>query len=322
MVRVISLGSGSSGNALLVQAGQTTVLVDAGFTARTLVGRLRQAGVAPTAINAIFLTHEHSDHASGAVAFARQYGAALIADRRTLNAVFTQARNARPYDAILAGATLWSANGANGGDGGDATANSAQADAMTSATSPTDEKRIERVEFAIGATTRIGSLEVRSFAVSHDAVAPCGYLLGTAAWRVCFVTDTGEITPAILEAMRAAHLLVIEANHDRARLLSGPYPLHLKRRILSPTGHLSNEQTGQALGQTLDDTPRWVWLSHLSRTNNTPDLARAQVREYLRTLGLGQVAPQIAPPGVGPTWDSATLLAPSPIAAAAPHLRA
>ncbi len=319
MVRVVSLGSGSSGNALLVQAGQTTVLVDAGFNARTLTSRLRQVGVAPTAINAIFLTHEHHDHACGAVAFARQYSAALIADPRTLKAVFAQARDAYRYTTNQMSATLSALRSMNAAD---ATAGDAQADATPSAASPADEKRIERVEVAVGGTTRIGALEVRSFPVSHDAIAPVGYLLGTAAWRVCFVTDTGEITPPILEAMRAAHLLVVEANHDRARLLSGPYPLHLKRRILSSTGHLSNEQTGLALGQTLDDTPRWVWLSHLSRTNNTPDLARAQVREYLRTLGLGQVAPQVAPPGVGPTWDSAALLAPSPLHTALSSVRA
>lgn len=299
MVRVVSLGSGSSGNALLVQAGQTATLVDAGLTVRTLVSRLQQVGVAPTAINAICLTHEHSDHACGAIAFARQFGAALVADPRTLAAVFAQARAMRPAADDLTP---------------DAHGDSAQpGDPLTTSAA----KRIERVELANGGATRIGALEIRSFAVSHDAVAPCGYLLGTAAWRVCFVTDTGEITPPILEAMRAAHLLVIEANHDRARLLNGPYPLHLKRRILSPTGHLSNEQTSQALAQTLDDSPRWVWLSHLSRTNNTPDLARAHVREHLRTLGLGQVAPLVAPPGVGPTWDSATLLASAPVIAGA-----
>ncbi len=302
MVRVVSLGSGSSGNALLVQAGQTTTLVDAGLTVRTLVSRLQQVGVAPTAINAICLTHEHSDHASGAIAFARQFGAALVADPRTLAAVFAQARAMRPAADDLPS------------DANDTHGDSTQPGAPLTAS---ETKRIERVELATGGTTRIGALEVRSFAVSHDAVAPCGYLLGTAAWRICFVTDTGEITPLILEAMRAAHLLVIEANHDRARLLNGPYPLYLKRRILSPTGHLSNEQTSQALAQTLDDSPRWVWLSHLSRTNNTPDLARAHVREHLRTLGLGQVAPLVAPPGVGPTWDSATLLASAPVIAGA-----
>jgi len=270
---VVSLGSGSSGNALLVQVGQTTALIDAGFPARTLVGRLRQVGVAPTAINAIFLTHEHSDHASGAVAFARKYGAPLAGDPRTLQAVLTQSeRRAQPAD---------------------------EAGAAT--------KSVERLELAVGRSLTLGSLDVRSFPISHDAVAPCGYVIGAAAWRVCIVTDTGEISEPILEALRSAHVLVIEANHDHDRLLHGPYPVALKRRILSATGHLSNEQTSQALARVLDDTPRWVWLAHLSRTNNTPDLARAHVREHLRQFGLGNVAPQTAPPGIGPSWDSASL---------------
>jgi hypothetical protein len=112
----------------------------------------------------------------------------------------------------------------------------------------------------------------------------------------------------VVEAMRGAHLLVLEANHDRERLLAGPYPWHLKRRILSSTGHLSNAQTSEALGHALDDGPRWVWLAHLSRTNNTPDLARAHVRGYLRERGLGHVEVRVSPPAMGPAWDSSELL--------------
>lgn len=272
-MQVISLGSGSSGNALLVRVGQTAALIDAGFPARTLVGRLRQAGVAPTAINAIFLTHEHADHACGAVTFARRFGIPLVGDPRTLQAVFAQSeRRAQTPDEAGAAA-----------------------------------KPVERLELTVGRSLTLGGLEARSFPISHDAVAPCGYVIGAAAWRVCVVTDTGEIDEPIIEALRSAHVLVLEANHDRDRLLNGPYPWALKRRILSPTGHLSNEQTSQALARVLDDTPRWVWLAHLSRTNNTPDLARAHVREHLRQLGLGNVAPQTSPPGIGPSWDSASL---------------
>lgn len=274
-MRAVSLGSGSSGNALLVQAGQTTVLVDAGFGPRILASRLRQAGVTPQSISAILLTHEHSDHACGALAFAAQYGIPLVADPRTLAAILAQATS------------------------------SAQPSAATC--------DVERVELPVARSTKLGDLEVRSFPISHDAVAPCGYLLATGAWRVCVVTDTGEAGAAVVEAMRGAHLIVLEANHDKDRLLAGPYPWHLKRRILGPTGHLSNEQASAALFSVLDDGPRWVWLAHLSRTNNTPDLARAQVRDYLRQRGLRHIVPQVAPPGVGPTWDSAELLGPKPI---------
>jgi phosphoribosyl 1,2-cyclic phosphodiesterase len=272
-VRVVSLGSGSSGNALLVEVGATRVLVDAGFTAAIIRARLRQWGVAPQSIAAVLLTHEHHDHARGAVEFANRFGVPLIANAPTLDVVARAAPAERPP---------------------------------------------ERQTLAPGASMRVGAVEVLSFSISHDAVAPCGYVLGSGAWRVCVVTDTGEVTPPMAEALRMAHVLVIEANHDEDRLLSGPYPWHLKRRIRSATGHLSNSQTASALAVALDDSPRWVCLAHLSRTNNTPDLARATVRQHLRQLGLGHAIIQVAPPGPQHVWDSATLWGAAPAADAVP----
>jgi hypothetical protein len=121
--------------------------------------------------------------------------------------------------------------------------------------------------------------------------------------------------------MAESILLMVESNHDRDRLLNGPYPWHLKQRILSPTGHLSNDQTSEALLRVLDDAPRWVWLGHLSRTNNTPDLARAHLRERLRQAGLRHIEPQVSPPSVGAVWDSATLWGPAFTAPTAPDSR-
>jgi phosphoribosyl 1,2-cyclic phosphodiesterase len=275
-VQVVSLGSGSSGNATVIQSGPTTVLVDAGFSSRTLVSRLRQAGLAPGSIQAILLTHEHSDHACGALAFAAAYQIPLVSDPRTLKAVERM--------------PILPASAAEGSHG-----------------------KFERVPLTVGQSARVGALDVQSFPTSHDAVAPCGFLISGRAWKVCIVTDTGETSLPVVEAMREAHLLVIEANHDRERLLSGPYPLHLKRRILSATGHLSNQQASEALASTLDDGPRWVWLAHLSRTNNTPALARTQVRDYLQRRGLGHARIEVAPPGVGPTWDSGALWSQDPL---------
>ena len=278
-MRVVSLGSGSSGNALLVQTSRTVVLVDAGFAPRTLVSRLRQVGITPAMLSAILLTHEHSDHANGAAAFASAHGVPLVSDPRTLKAVLGQP--------------------------------------MAQQALQLAPRAIPREELRVGGSTTFADLAVRSFAISHDAVAPCGYVLSTGAWTVAVATDTGECAPQVVEALRGAHLLVLEANHDRERLIAGPYPWHLKRRILSNTGHLSNAQTAEALAQALDDGPRWVWLAHLSKTNNTPDLARAQVRDYLWARGLGHAKLQVAPPGVGPEWQSSALLGGPPPADAA-----
>lgn len=265
-MRVVSLGSGSSGNAILVQNGATTVLVDDGFSPKTLISRLHQAHVKPEEISAILLTHEHADHAGGSRAFARRFGIPLISDPRTLNVLFAQPERGMP-----------------------------------GAPPP------ERVELPVGHVLTWGGLEVSSFPISHDAVAPCGFLLATTAWRVFVATDTGTVTEGMIEAMQSAHVLIIEANHDRERLINGPYPQYLKKRILGPTGHLSNEQTSQALIRVLDDGPRWLWLAHLSRTNNTPDIARAYIREQLRQLGLRHIHPQALSPEFGQEWDSSTL---------------
>lgn len=284
-MRVISLGSGSSGNAFYVQAGEMAVLVDAGLPERTLISRLRQAGVAPSTVRAVVLTHEHADHTCGAVRFARQQRVPLVGDARTLDAICRQATQ-RGEDAI-----------------------------------------VERAPLPVGRALQLDGLEVRSFATSHDAVAPCGYLIASQAWRVCIVTDTGMVTEPALEALRTAHLVVLETNHDRMRLLDGPYPQHLKLRILSPTGHLSNEQAGVALDRMLDEGPRWLWLAHLSKTNNTPDLARAYITERLRARGWRHIQPLPLPRELGPVWDSAALWrdahhpAPQPAAPAAIRVR-
>ena len=267
-MRVVTLASGSSGNATLVEAGKTALLVDAGLSARLLATRLKAAGRDPRELAGIVLTHEHGDHVTGALALAAQYHLPLYADARTLAAL-------RPPPG----------------------ADEAEMAAVSMQPQP------------VGTTWQIGELGVTSFAVPHDAAAPCGYLIGTAAWRMCLVTDCGEMTDAILRQMERAQLIIIEANHDRARLLRGPYTTSLKRRILSPTGHLANDQTAEALHTCLGDDPRWVWLAHLSRTNNTPDLAHSAIAERLgaRRMRVARVA--VAPPGMGLVWDSAHLLA-------------
>ena len=114
----------------------------------------------------------------------------------------------------------------------------------------------------------------------------------------------------MLEAIKQADILILESNHDRERLLRGPYPYALKQRILSPTGHLSNDQAAEAVLRTWrTDGVRWLWLSHLSRTNNTPRLALSSMRARIQAAGadLAQIHISVLPPGMGSTWDSTQL---------------
>ena len=99
------LGSGSTGNATLVEAGETRILIDAGLGPRSLAERLQDAGVDPASLAAIFVSHEHSDHARGAASFSRKWGVRLAGTRGTYAAAGLGACEIAGYDVISAGET-------------------------------------------------------------------------------------------------------------------------------------------------------------------------------------------------------------------------
>lgn len=292
-MRVTSLGSGSSGNALLVEAGplgRTKLLVDAGLAPRILLERLRVAYTAPTQLNGVLVTHEHSDHILSIPMLTKRYDIPIITAPDTLAAMEQSFISGRWFS-----------------DSGPLIEPSFELAAVQE-TQISEVKR--RILLSVGSTRVIGDIEVTSFPISHDAVSPCGYLLHAGGCRVCVVTDSGEVTPTMLAMMQHADLLVLESNHDRERLLRGPYPYHLKQRILSPTGHLSNDQAADAVLQTWrTDSVRWLWLAHLSRTNNTPRLALQSMLTNLSNAhaNLSQVHISVLPPGLGGVWDSTQL---------------
>lgn len=310
-MRVISLGSGSSGNALLVEAGpkgRTKILVDAGFNGRTLIERLRGAAISPKQLQGILITHEHTDHILALPTLVKRFGIPLIADPRTVQAIeqiFASGYITVDTDQSASVETL--PDGEKGLDGRQALATYELSHGKVNGKGENGERTLP---LQVGSRCMIGDIEVISFPVSHDAVAPCGYLLSAGGCRVCVTIDSGEVTATMLEAMSQADLLVLESNHDRERLLRGPYPYSLKQRILSPTGHLSNDQAAEAVLRTWrGDGVRWLWLSHLSRTNNTPKLALNSMRTRLTEAkaNLSQVHISVLPPGVGGTWDSTQL---------------
>ncbi|MFL5624321.1 MAG: MBL fold metallo-hydrolase [Ktedonobacteraceae bacterium] len=298
-MRVTSLGSGSSGNALLVEAGprgRTKLLIDAGLAPRLLIERLRQTGTQPSQLQGILITHEHGDHISGLPGLMRRYAIPAITAPPTLKAIeksLSEGAWSEDWAATIEPAmpTLDIENGASA---------SVDISLLSALARPLE----------IGAHSVVGDIEVVSFPIPHDAVAPCGYLLSAGGCRVCIVTDSGEVTPTMLAMMAHADLLILESNHDRARLLRGPYPYHLKQRILSPTGHLSNDQACEAVLRTWrTDSVRWLWLAHLSRTNNTPKLAFTSMQNNLAAANanLAQIHISVLPPGIGKTWDSTQL---------------
>ena len=140
--------------------------------------------------------------------------------------------------------------------------------------------------FGTGALFEIGDLQVETFTVPHDAQDPVGFLIHTSEGRIGFLTDLGHVTRLVLERVRRANLLVLEANHDVKMLQECPHrPWSLKQRILSRHGHLSNEAAADTLEQIMSADLRHVYLGHLSRECNRPELAQRVVKERLEKIG-------------------------------------
>jgi phosphoribosyl 1,2-cyclic phosphodiesterase len=228
-MRFALLGSGSEGNALVVQAGQTVLLMDCGFSVAETVARLARLGLEAAQLSGIIVTHEHSDHISGVARMARQHAIPVWMTHGTLRA--------QP------------------GQLGDL---------------PNVTEIDPHTPFAIG------DVQVRPYIVPHDAAEPVQYIFGgDGAPKLGVLTDAGCATPHIEEMLHGCDALVLECNHDEAMLASGDYPYFLKQRVGGRMGHLSNAAAARLLARLDTSRLKHIAAAHLSRKNNTPELAVA-----------------------------------------------
>jgi len=255
-VSVQSLGSGSSGNAFLIQAGDSTVMLDCGVGIRTVTRALKDRGLRLDTLDAILVTHEHSDHI------------------RTLSCVYGQ-------DVPIV-STIGTRRRAN-----------------------IPPPQWEEITFARPVV--VGGLTVWAIMVKHDAAEPCGYLIETAETRISVFTDLGSWHDRLIDPITASDLVVLESNHDLEMLMRGPYPVHLKRRVASAVGHLSNEDCAASLAATIGAGNRRpdIWLAHLSETNNAPALARQATVDALNAQGLDLAVTALPRREPGPIWSPA-----------------
>ena len=124
----------------------------------------------------------------------------------------------------------------------------------------------------------IGDIDVRPFRISHDAKEPTGFRIESGDKSVAIATDLGVYDSYIIDNLKELDAIVIEANHDTYMVEVGPYPYHLKQRVLGPKGHLSNELTGRLLCNILHDELKYIILGHLSKDNNYDELAKETVK--------------------------------------------
>jgi phosphoribosyl 1,2-cyclic phosphodiesterase len=243
-LRFCSISSGSSGNSYLVRTDSTAILVDAGIPARRVTAGLVRAYTDPDDIGAILITHEHTDHISGAQAIANRADKAIVF---ASDGTWESARSGR-------GPSLHIAE--------DRKESFTPGDRFT-----VGDIEVQTVPVSHDTPAPVGY--VLTSAAGEGSVA--------------IISDTGVFTDDMVSASADADIFVVEANHDVDMLVHGRYPDFLKQRILSDAGHLSNEASADAILRVmaLERKERCVLLAHLSASNNTPAKAEQTVARLL-----------------------------------------
>jgi len=251
-MRFTLLGSGSTGNAVLICAGQTRVLVDAGLSAKEIVRRLALVGCDAAELSGVIITHEHSDHAGGL--------------RVLLKSLMCPV--------YISGATREAYIGERSGVGNDEPRKRA------------DMLRDRTVEISSSQDFRVGEIDFHPFTIPHDAVDNFGFTATHAGVKLATLMDFGCITTLINERLRGCAAIVIESNHSRDMLKAcSVYPWELKQRILSRTGHLSNEDVAAWLREGYDGGAEHIVLAHLSQRANNPYVAKLSAEVALQERG-------------------------------------
>jgi len=145
----------------------------------------------------------------------------------------------------------------------------------------------EVVIFQTGAGLSFGDLIVQSFTIPHDASDPVGYTVTAGKTKLSIVTDLGYVPDSVKWHLRDSQFILLESNHCPEMLRVGPYPWHVKQRILSRKGHLSNEAASEYIAET-EGLPRQtetLVLGHLSETNNSPWHVRLVAEQALQMCG-------------------------------------
>ena len=229
-VRVISLYSGSTGNAFAICAGKDCVLIDAGKNAKQLCASLIAAGIEIDSVRAVFLTNEHNDHIAALSVFLKKHPVPV---HLPLGCIYKLEGDPAIAPHLCAHPPIY--------------------------------------------RETIGCMTVTSFPTPHDSRASVGYRIdvdcGDDIYSVGYATDIGYVSRDVESGLLGCDAVILESNHDKDMLIDGIYPDHLKKRILSRRGHLSNPDSAVFASRLCASGTKSLMLAHLSQENNTPDTA-------------------------------------------------
>ena len=225
------LASGSSGNAAVVRNGATgrALLIDCGICKRDFFDRCKTLDLDPTEIEAVLVTHAHTDHTKGMGVVLRG-----LAKLECLPPVYAHAATraaSTPLDEVA--------------------------------------DLVAQHELDYNTPLELAGMSVLPFPTSHDVDASVGFRFQAEGDALGYLTDSGIVTPDAHQALSGVRILAIESNHDLTLLREGPYPYVLQQRILSEQGHLSNVQCCTEVESLLHPKLEQIVAMHISEHNNT-----------------------------------------------------
>lgn len=138
-----------------------------------------------------------------------------------------------------------------------------------------------KVLFKTNEKFEINDLEIFPFAIPHDAADPCGFNISHNNKKISIATDIGHMNKFVIDKLYESSFVLLESNYEPEMLKCSKYPYLLKRRILGPKGHLSNEDAGLTIKTLVNSGISNIMLGHLSQQNNYPELAYKTVMEAL-----------------------------------------
>jgi phosphoribosyl 1,2-cyclic phosphodiesterase len=229
------------------------VLVDAGLSARETARRMALVGEDMARLDGVIITHEHGDHAGGLRVLLKNLKCPVYISGETREAYIREREHGAPSDEPRRRA---------------------------------DTLRDRTEEISSSHDFRIGEIDFHPFTIPHDAADNFGFTATHNGVRVATLMDFGHITTLVNERLRGCAAIVIESNHSRDMLKAcSVYPWELKQRILSRTGHLSNEDVANWLATDYDGGATHIVLAHLSQRANNPYVAKLSAEIALQERG-------------------------------------
>lgn len=229
-MKIVVIASGSSGNATYIETkAGVKILIDAGVSYAQIVKRLKNQGITLGSLDAIIISHEHTDHTKSLSVLLEETGATLYINKLSYNNLEAKILNS------------------------------------------IEEYPITFIQEEV--RYQIKDLMFMPLLLSHDAANTFGFVFENEGKSLGYITDTGVVPLKYLPILARMNVLIIESNHDVEMLMNSRRHWSLKRRILSPYGHLSNQMCSEILRSIISEHTKYVILAHISKECNSYELA-------------------------------------------------